>query len=80
MASVALDQVRNKALDLSRHERAALAHDLLASLDGVADEGVEQAWAVEIERRIAALDAGSVQAIEADDVTQRIMQRVRNTR
>ncbi len=39
------------AMDLSLSERAQLATDLLASLDGEAEANVESAWASEIERR-----------------------------
>ena len=39
------------ALRLSAAERAELAAELLASLDGEPDADVETAWATEIERR-----------------------------
>lgn len=39
------------ALDLPTSERAELAADLLASLDGAPDDDVEAAWTAEIERR-----------------------------
>lgn len=38
-------------MDLPLPERAGLAADLLASLDGEPDTDVEAAWALEIERR-----------------------------
>lgn len=40
-----------EALQLPLPERAELAADLIASLDGEPDEDVEAAWAAEIERR-----------------------------
>ena len=39
------------AMELPLPERAELAADLLASLDGEPDSDVEAAWASEIERR-----------------------------
>jgi len=39
------------AMELPLSERAELATDLLASLDGEPESGVEAAWAAEIERR-----------------------------
>jgi putative addiction module component (TIGR02574 family) len=39
------------AMELPVSERAELAADLLASLDGEADSEVEAAWVAEIERR-----------------------------
>jgi putative addiction module component (TIGR02574 family) len=46
-----------EALELPITERAELAADLLASLDGESDEDVESAWAAEIERRARAANA-----------------------
>jgi putative addiction module component (TIGR02574 family) len=40
-----------EALKLDPAGRAELAAELIASLDGGADEGVEAAWAAEIEER-----------------------------
>ncbi|MSP62324.1 MAG: hypothetical protein EXR72_18730 [Myxococcales bacterium] len=39
------------ALDLAVEERAHLAAELMASVDGAPDADAEEAWAVEIERR-----------------------------
>ena len=44
------------ALRLTVKERAELAAELLASLDGEPDEDVEAAWAAEIERRVRRLE------------------------
>jgi putative addiction module component (TIGR02574 family) len=41
----------NDAMELPLPERAELAADLLASLDGEPDADVEAAWASEVERR-----------------------------
>jgi putative addiction module component (TIGR02574 family) len=41
----------NDAMELPLPERAELAADLLASLDGEPDADVEAAWAAEVERR-----------------------------
>lgn len=47
-------KVLQEAMDLSLSERAELAADLLASLDGEPEADVEAAWAGEIERRAQA--------------------------
>jgi len=39
------------ALHLPEDERADLAYEIIASLDGESDADVEKAWAEEIERR-----------------------------
>ena len=51
-------KVLNQALQLELSERAELAAELLASLDGEPDEDVEAAWAAEIERRAARARSG----------------------
>jgi len=48
----------HEALGLSTEERAELAAELIASLDGPADVDVEAAWAAEIERRAAKVLSG----------------------
>jgi putative addiction module component (TIGR02574 family) len=53
-------------------ERAALAGLLIESLEPESEEGVEEAWMVEVERRMAELDSGAVQAIPWDEVKARL--------
>ena len=48
----------DEALQLGVSERAELAAELIASLDGQPDEGAEAAWAAEIERRAARVRSG----------------------
>jgi putative addiction module component (TIGR02574 family) len=76
MASVALAQLRDKVLELPEEDRAELAHELLVSLDGPAENGVAEAWADEIERRVADLDSGAVKPIAAEEVARRLLQRL----
>lgn len=40
--------------------------------------GVEQAWATEIERRIAEVDTGAVRLLDADEVIESMLQRIRS--
>ena len=60
------------ALRLDLKERAALASELIASLDGPADPDAAAAWSVEISRRVAALESGSVELESWADVKRRI--------
>lgn len=55
--------VESEALKLNVTERAKLAEHLIASLDE--DSEIEEAWAAEVERRIAEIEAGAVQLISA---------------
>lgn len=59
--STRLEVLEAEALKLTDSERASLAQRLLASLDENAE--VEEAWAAEVERRIAAVERGEVQDI-----------------
>ena len=74
MASAALEQLRVKALELSETERAELAHELVASLDGDAEAGVEQAWEAEILRRLDDVERGTAQILSRDEFRRRIRQ------
>ena len=60
------------ALQLDLKTRADLAAELLASLDGPPDADAEQAWAAEIERRTAGLEAGTEPIESWDDSKRRI--------
>ena len=60
------------ALRLEPDSRAELAAELLASLDGPGDPDAEAAWDAEIERRIAAVEAGSVRLEPWSEVKRRI--------
>jgi hypothetical protein len=51
-------KVLDEALRLKLSDRADLAAQLLASLDGEPDEDVEAAWAEEIKRRAARARSG----------------------
>ena len=67
MASVLAD-----ALRLDNEARAELAAELLASLEGPADPDAERAWDAEIERRIAAIEAGTMPLEPWEKVRRRI--------
>jgi hypothetical protein len=48
----------DQAMQLPTRDRAALAVELLASLEGEQDLDAETAWAVEIERRVRRVESG----------------------
>jgi putative addiction module component (TIGR02574 family) len=60
MSSATLKRALDLALELPESERAALAHDLLASLDGPPDADAQQAWEAEITKRFDELETGKV--------------------
>ena len=62
------DSVRDEALRLPEAERARLAAELLASLGGDAEDGVEAAWAGEVERRKAQVERGEARLVPWEQV------------
>ena len=68
----AAEAVLAGALKLDVEARAELAAELLASLDGPADPDAEAAWEVEIARRVAAIEAGTIQLEPWEAVKRRI--------
>lgn len=69
------DRILQDALSLSAQDKAEIAARLLESLeephDGDAVD-VEEAWATEIERRCAALDAGTTGTTDWEEVRREI--------
>ncbi|WP_043479922.1 addiction module protein [Janthinobacterium sp. HH01] len=65
------DQVKELAqrgMALSAEDRSRLVDLLLESLHESPTNEVEAAWAIEIERRLAAYDSGKIQSVAGDDV------------
>jgi putative addiction module component (TIGR02574 family) len=60
------------ALRLDSAARAELASEILASLDGPADPDAEAAWNDEIDRRIEAIEAGTIRLEPWEHVKRRI--------
>jgi putative addiction module component (TIGR02574 family) len=58
------DALLESILKLPERDRARIAAELIASLDGEPEAGVEAAWLAEVDRRIAEVDEGKVQLIE----------------
>jgi putative addiction module component (TIGR02574 family) len=63
-----------EALQLPAEARAALAGELIQSLDERVDDDAEEAWAAEIRRRVDQLDAGTVKTVPWSEVRRRIYQ------
>ena len=72
----ALSELKEKASQLSEAERAEFALSLLESLDGPSDPGVEEAWLLEVERRVGEVERGEVQLIPGDEVFARLRSRI----
>lgn len=64
------------ALSLPPEGRAALADSLLESLDQEIDEGAEQAWLDEIQKRLREIDAGAIAMLPWEEAERRLWSKV----
>jgi putative addiction module component (TIGR02574 family) len=71
-----LTEVLRDASELSEQDRATLAGLLIDSLETEADADVEEAWAAEIARRVAQLEAGEAKTVPWEEVRQRLRDRL----
>jgi putative addiction module component (TIGR02574 family) len=72
-----LRHLESEASKLPARDRARLAKHLIASLDPEPEEGAEEAWAREIERRVEELRTGKVRTRPAEDVLREIRSKLR---
>jgi putative addiction module component (TIGR02574 family) len=74
MSSMArvVERLYQEASGLSADERAELAGRLLESLDDQRDPDAEEAWAREIERRMADFRSGKIRTVSWGDLRARL--------
>ena len=65
------DELKTQALQLDPQARAELARELLSSLDSLSEAEIERLWLDEAARRDRELEAGTVEAIPAEEVLAR---------
>jgi putative addiction module component (TIGR02574 family) len=74
-------QILARALDLSIQDRGALIARLIDSLEGEhSEEGMEEAWAAEIKRRVDDIRSGKARLISEEEVRRRASARLRDGR
>lgn len=73
--STHITELFEKASILSEKDRATLAGLLIESLESEIDPDVEDAWRVEIERRVAELDAGTAETVPWEVVKAKLLRR-----
>jgi putative addiction module component (TIGR02574 family) len=78
MNTAQLENITNAAMTLPERERAKLARDLLASLDGPAEVSVAEAWDTEICRRINEIESGKTELLDANEAIARARARIRS--
>ena len=68
--SSTVEMLEAEALQLPSGDRARLVERLIASLD--ADPAIEDAWAVEVERRNAQIESGAVSLLPGAETLARL--------
>ncbi|HEV7397512.1 MAG TPA: addiction module protein [Pyrinomonadaceae bacterium] len=63
-----LKEVFREAAQLPERDRATLAALLIETLDPVSEPDVESAWSEEIKKRVAEIDAGTVELTPWEEV------------
>lgn len=74
--SEAVRRIIDHAMKLDDSERAVVAAELIASLDGPADADAEQAWAIEIDRRLAEIESGDAEFTSWTELRARIQREI----
>jgi putative addiction module component (TIGR02574 family) len=69
LTSTQVEVLEAEAMKLTPEERARLADRLIASLSE--DAEIEEAWAAEVERRIAEIEAGRAPVVPGADAIAR---------
>jgi hypothetical protein len=72
-----VDELMREALGLNATDRAAVAHELLNSLETLSEAEIEQLWLDEALRRNAEIDAGTARTIPADEAIAQARARLR---
>jgi putative addiction module component (TIGR02574 family) len=75
--SLSAEALLDSVLKLPSEDRARIAAELIASLDGIPDVGVDAAWDAEVERRIEQVDQGKVQLLDWNAVKAEVAQVVK---
>lgn len=70
MMGTTAEKILKEALNLPASERAAVAEELLSSLDKP-DPEVDQLWAQEAEVRIDAAERGEIKTVSEEDVFEK---------
>ena len=76
MTDHSLAELRATVLSLPDPERAELAHDLVASLDGAADSDALDQWDAELLRRLAEVECGTATLLSREEFRDRMREQL----
>jgi Putative addiction module component len=71
------EELEKRARTLTREEKAALAHLLIADLDSATDANAEQLWVDEARRRHEAYLRGELEPVPGDEAMTRARARLK---
>lgn len=69
-------ELEQRASKLSDAERAQLALFLLESLEPADSDGLDEAWRIEAESRLAEIEKGEARLVPAEDVFENLRRRL----
>ncbi len=75
--TIEFDELERQARALGTHDKARLARTLIDDLDGTMDEGVDQLWLEEAQRRYGAYTEGVLEAASGEEAMQRARQKLK---
>ncbi|EBA01337.1 addiction module protein [Marinobacter sp. ELB17] len=76
MTTNTLNHLRSQISTLSESERAALARELIMSLDGPRDDSVERDWNDEIIRRVSKVKSGKATLLSREEFRTKMRARL----
>ena len=75
--TVSFGVVRTSAMHLPETQRAELACELIASLDGAAEPDAKELWDAEVLRRLNEIEGGSAALLSRGEFSDRVASRLR---
>ena len=78
--SMTLQEIEREISALAVGDKTEILRHLIVELDGQADDGVDEAWRIEVQRRYHELKDGTVEAVPVDKVITGAKERLKNAR
>lgn len=72
MSTAGADEILASALKQPDTDRARIAEALIAGLDVSADQEIDHAWQLELDKRIREIDSGTVKCVPWEEVRDRL--------
>ena len=76
--AMTLKEIEREISALNTSEKSEILKRLITELDSPDHGGVDEAWRLEINRRYAELENGTVDAVRSDEVMKKAMERLKD--